>query len=93
MSEAVQKVLHEYSFKLSNLLEYLEVTGWEMNDHPNPNILLFSYSINEQIVKVVIPKDKQIIDYNERIMDAIKIISSIEDRDALAVINSIIKLC
>lgn len=92
MSEAVQKVLQEYSFKLSNLLEYLEVTGWEMNDHPNPNILLFSYSINEQIVKVVIPKDKQIIDYNERIIDAIKIISSIEDRDALAVINSIIKL-
>ncbi|MCM1985594.1 hypothetical protein [Methanococcoides seepicolus] len=92
MSIAIQNILSEHSLNLSRLLEYLKLSGWELDEHPNPNIFLCSYSINEQIVKFVIPKDEQIIDYNERIADAINIISSVENREESAVIKSILKL-
>lgn len=92
MSESVRRILEKSSFKLSNLLNYLEITGWKKTDHPNPNIVLFSYVVNKQAVKAVIPKNEQLMDYNERLVDAIKIISAVEERNESAVIKSIIKM-
>jgi len=85
------EILKTYPINLSHLVNYLEDTGWIIQEHKNKRFHRFSQDLSAgQSIIIILPKDDKAIDINHRISDAIETLSSYEEKEPLDLVKSII---
>lgn len=74
--------------EVGDLTSYLEAKGWRRRDFPREEVLLFAGPLDNEgePIEVVFPASKQAGDFRVRVVDVLKTLTVLEDRDEQSIV-------
>ena len=78
-----------YPLSVGDLTAYLRKTGWQLADTPHNRLLEFH---GPHDVVLVVPNRDDYIDTSRRLMEAVQLLSQVEDREPGRIVHAILAL-
>jgi hypothetical protein len=78
------------TLSLGQVRAFLCRKGWKLVEYPNPDLLVFAPSEEDQDdLSVVLPANQQFVDYPARLRDCVRLLANIYDVDPQTIVHNI----